>query len=149
MKRWILAGAVILGWMPALGATVPVALTSLRAVHELSGTEAAKGRPVAFEGTVSYYNKSDIDLFIQDGDLGIYVQTIMGAGIALGDRVLVRGHTRDSFRTDILGDSVTVLNHGTPPKPLTANFDQMISSQLDCRRVTARAVVRSADMVVD
>jgi diguanylate cyclase (GGDEF)-like protein len=149
MKRWILAGAVILGWMPALGATVPVALTSLRAVHELSGAEAAKGRPVAFEGTVSYYNKSDIDLFIQDGDLGIYVQTIMGAGIALGDRVLVRGHTRDSFRTDILSDSVTILSHGTPPMPLTANFDRMISSQLDCRRVTARAVVRSADMVVD
>jgi len=157
MKRWILAGAVILGAIPgailgsiqALGATEPAALTSLRAVHELSNAEAAKGLPVAFEGTVSYYNKSDIDLFVQDGDLGIYVQTSMGAEIALGDRVLVRGHTRASFRTDILGDSVTILGHGVPPKPLAADFDRMISSQLDCRRVTAQAVVRSADMVLD
>jgi diguanylate cyclase (GGDEF)-like protein len=161
MKSWILAGAVILrvipgailgvilGSMPALGVTAPVALASLRAVHELSSSEAAKGLPVAFEGTVSYYNKSDIDLFVQDGDLGIYVQTTMGAAIALGDRVLVHGHTRASFRTDILGDSVTVLSHGIPPKPVAADFDRMIGSQLDCRRATVHAVVRSADMVVD
>jgi len=149
IKRWMLAGAVILGWASALGATAPGALTSLRAIHDLSKAEAAQALPVSFEATVTYYNKSDIDLFVQDADLGIYVQATIGADLALGDRVLVKGHTRDSFRTDIIGESVTVLHHGAPPKPLEADFDRMIGSQLDCMRVTVHAVVRSADMVVD
>jgi diguanylate cyclase (GGDEF)-like protein len=149
MKKWIHAGAVILGWTSAFGATAPPALTTLREIHILNSAEAAQGLPVSFEGTVTYYNKSDIDLFLQDDGLGIYVQTTMGAGLALGDRVLVRGHTRDSFRTDIISDSVTLLHHGDLPKPQAADFDRMISSELDCMRVTARAVVRSADMVVD
>jgi diguanylate cyclase (GGDEF)-like protein len=147
-KRWMLAAA-ILSWASALGAIEPGAINSLRAIRDLSKAEAAQTLPVSFEGTVTYYNKSDIDLFVQDADLGIYVQTTMGADLALGDRVLVKGHTRDSFRTDILGDSVTVLHHGVPPKPLEADFDHMISSQLDCTRVTVHAIVRSADMVVD
>jgi len=149
MKRWILAGAVILGWIPALGATAPAVLTTLREIHVLSSAQAAQGLPASFESTVTYYNKSDIDLFVQEDGLGIYVQTTMGANLALGDRVLVRGHTRGSFRTDIIGDSITVLHHGDLPKPLAADFDRMISGELDCMRVTARAVVRSADMVVD
>ena len=163
MKRRMLAGAVILGWIPVLAATVlalppaaglaavaePAPLTSLRAIRDLATVDAAKGLPVAFEGTVTYYDKSDVDLFIQEGDLGIYVQAPIGASLALGDRVLVRGHTRESFRTDILADSVTVLRHGELPKPLPASFDRMMASQLDCMRVTARGVVRSADMVAE
>ena len=153
MKRWMLVGSVILGcipgWTPAFGATAPAALTTLQAIHVLSHAEAAQGLPVSFEGSVTYYNKSDIDLFVQENGLGIYVQTTMGANLALGDRVLVRGHMRDSFRPDIIGESVTVLRHGDLPRPLPADFDRMIGSQLDCMRVTVRAVVRSADMVVD
>jgi diguanylate cyclase (GGDEF)-like protein len=149
MNRWLFAVVILLGWIPAHGATAPAAITTLAEIHLLSRAEAAKGLPVAFEGTVTYYNRSDIDLFVQDGGQAIYVQTTMGADFALGDRVLVRGHTRDSFRTDILSDSVTVLHHGAPPNPVPADFDRMIAAQLDCMRVTVRAVVRSADMVVD
>jgi hypothetical protein len=149
MKSWMLAGVVILGLTPAAWAATPAAITTLRAIHDLSRVDAAQGLPVSFEGTVTYYNKNDIDLFVQDADLGIYVQTTMNADLTLGDHVLVRGRTRNSFRTDIIGDSVTVLNHGDLPEPVAADFDRMIGSQLDCMRVTVRAVVRSADMVVD
>ena len=149
MKRWIIACAAILGWAQAFAASAPQSLTTLTAIHSMTGDQAAQSLPVSFEGTVTYYNKNDIDMFVQDGELGIYVQTVMGAGFALGDRVLVRGHTRESFRTDIISDSVTVLHHGTLPKPLDADFDRMISSEFDCMRVSVRAVVRSADMVVD
>ena len=149
MKSWMLAGAVILGWSPMLGATAPATLTTLRAIHYLGRAEAAQGLPVSFEATVTYYNKNDVDLFVQEDGLGIYVQTAIGSTLALGDRVLVQGHTRGSFRTDILGDSVTFLRHGDLPEPQSADFDRMISGQLDCMRVTVRAVVRSADMVVD
>jgi len=41
-------------------------LTTLHAVHSLSKAEAAKGLPVAFEATVTYYNRTDTDLFVQD-----------------------------------------------------------------------------------
>ena len=153
MKNWMLVGAAFLGWIPgwipAFGATAPPTLTALQAIHVLSHAEAARGLPVSIEGTVTYYNKNDIDLFVQEDGLGIYVQTTMGANLVLGDRVLVRGHTRDSFRPDIIGESVTVLRHGDLPRPLPADFDRMTGSQLDCMRVTVRAVVRSADMVVD
>ncbi len=149
MNRWILAGALMLGCTSASGANAPGTIDSLRAIHELSKVEAAQALPVAFEATVTYYNKSDIDLFVQDAGVAIYVQATQRAGLALGDRVLVRGHTRDSFRTDVIGESVTVLSHGALPRPQVADFDRMISGQLDSVRVTLRAVVRSADMVVD
>ncbi|WP_263350770.1 diguanylate cyclase domain-containing protein [Acidicapsa acidisoli] len=149
MHRWIVAGAMMLGCSAALGASAPGAVDSLRAIHELSKAEAARALPVEFEATVTYYNKSDVDLFVQDAGLGIYVQATQNADLALGDRVLVRGHTRGSFRTDIVGDSITVLHHGTLPKSQEADFDRMISGQLDATRVTFHAMVRSADMVVD
>ena len=149
MKGWMLAGAVVLGLTPALGAAPPGVLTTLHSIHVLSRTEAAQALPVAFEGTVTYYNPHDVDLFVQDGSEAIYVATAQGAGLVLGDRVLVKGHTRDSFRTDIIGDSVTVLRHGTLPSPLTADFDQLIGARLDSMRVVVSAVVRSADNVLD
>ncbi|HEX4320199.1 MAG TPA: GGDEF domain-containing protein [Acidobacteriaceae bacterium] len=149
MKKWTLACAILLGWLPALCAQPQESLRSIEAIHQLAGSQAGLGLPAVFEGTVTYYNKNDIDLFVQDGDQAIYVQTVMGANLALGDRVLVKGHTRQSFRTDILGDSVTVLHHGELPKPLAADFDSMISTRLDAMRVSVHAKVRSADMVVD
>ena len=66
-----------------------------------------------------------------------------------GDRVLVEGHARDSFRPDVLGDRVTLLHHGRLPDPVHATFDQMIRVQLDCMRVQVRGVVRSADMWIE
>jgi diguanylate cyclase (GGDEF)-like protein len=149
MKRWMLAGAAIFAWTVAFGAPAPGILTSLRAIRALTSVEAAQALPVSFEATVTYYNESDVDLFVQEAGMGIYVQATIGANLALGDRVLVRGHTRDSFRTDIISEGVTVLHHGALPKPLSASFDQMVSAQLDCMRVTVNAVVRSADIVVD
>jgi diguanylate cyclase (GGDEF)-like protein len=149
MKRWVLACAVILGWFPALWATAPGTLTTLRSIRFLNKAEAAQALPVSFEATVTYYNKSDVDLFVQEGGEGIYVQATVGANLAPGDRVLVKGHTRDSFRTDVISDSVTVLHHGALPKTVEADFDRMISGQLDCIRATVHAVVRSADTVVD
>ena len=149
MKKLIPALAVILGWVPAALVAQPGTLTSLRAVHALGNTEASHSIPVAFEATVTYYNWSDIDLFVQDGDAAIYVLTNMKANLVPGDRVLVRGKTRASFRPDVVSDSVTFLRHGTLPKPLPASFDRMIRAEFDCRRVTVHGVVRSADFVTD
>jgi diguanylate cyclase (GGDEF)-like protein len=149
MKIPVTALAILLGWASAAWAAEPGTLTSLRAVQALSNAEASHSIPVAFEATVTYYSRSDIDLFVQDGDAAIYVSTNTKASFVPGDRVLVRGKTRASFRPDVVSDSVTILRHGVLPKALPASFDQMIRAEYDCRRVTVRGVVSSADTITD
>ena len=120
---------------------------SVRAVRSLTNAEASRGLPVALEATVTYYRDYDIDLFVQDGDAAVYVLFRAGAGLLPGDRVLVRGKTQGSFRPIVVGESVTVLSHGTAPRPVTANVAQLFRAQLDCMRVTAHGVARSAVML--
>jgi diguanylate cyclase (GGDEF)-like protein len=143
--------AIILGsFMAADGAAsaaAPATLTSLRAIHSLTNAQAAKSIPVAFQATVTYYGKGDIDLFVQDGDVAVYVEAPRNANLDPGDRVLVHGKTRASFRPDVLADAITRVGHDALPEPVPASFDQLIRSQLDCRRVTVQAKVRSANIV--
>jgi diguanylate cyclase (GGDEF)-like protein len=121
-------------------------VTSLHAIHNLTKAQAESGLPVAFEATVTYYNKSAVDLFVQDGDEAIYVETKGNDDLAPGDRVLVRGKTRESFTADIISESVTVLRHDSIPKPVAAEFQQLIRAQRDCMLVSVRATLRSADI---
>src|SRR5579863_2839161 len=141
--------AVLAGWGAMACAAPPEPLVTLRAVHALSNAEANKTLQVAFEGSVTYYKKGDVDLFVQDGDLAIYVEAAPTANLEVGYRVLVRGTTRASFRPEVLATSINLLRHGTAPDALPATFKQLIGAQLDCRRVTVRAVVRSANIVLD
>ncbi len=149
MRTVLFAFAIVAAFTsPACaGDAGPAVITSLRAIHNLTKAQAGGGLPVAFEATVTYYNKNGIDLFVQDGDAAIYVETKGNDDLAPGDRVLVRGKTRDSFTTDIVSDSVNVLRHGILPKPMPADFQQLIRAQRDCMLVSVRATLRSADIV--
>jgi diguanylate cyclase (GGDEF)-like protein len=146
MKIVLAAVLIISGWVLAAHAADPGMLTTLPAVHKLSHAEAAERPAVAFPATITYYNPKDIDMFVQDGNEAVYIEIAKGLKLVPGDRVLVEGHARDSFRPDVVGDRVTLLRHGTLPEPVHATFDQMIRVQLDCMRVQVRGVVRSADM---
>ena len=132
---------------PARGATGRV--ISLRALHELSGAEAAEGLPVRLEATVIYYDNKGVDLFVEDGDLASYIFARPGEKLIPGDRIRVEGKTHMDFRPDVISDTITVLGHGAPPRPVEADFTQLIRAQLDCMRVRVRAQVRSADIVRD
>ena len=147
LRTLTLAVAMVGAFFPAARAAEPGTVTTLRGIRALTKAEARSGVPVAFESTVTYYNKSDVDLFVQDGGEAIYVETKPNEDLAPGDRVLVRGKTRDSFTADVLSDSVTVLHHGALPSPAPADFQQLIRAQRDCMRVSVRAKLRSADMV--
>jgi len=147
IRNLSLAVAMATAWTLATWATEPATLTTLHAIHALTKVEAGSGLSVAFEGTVTYYNRSDVDLFVQEGDEAIYVETKPNEDFASGDRVLVRGKTRDSFTPDVVSNSVTVLRHGALPKPVAADFQQLIRAQRDCMRVSVRATLRSADIV--
>jgi diguanylate cyclase (GGDEF)-like protein len=132
-----------------LSAQQPEKITSLKALHAISNATAARSIPVSFEGSVTYYEKGNVDLFVQDGDAAIYVEAAPDLTVRTGDRVLVEGITRASFRPEILGKTVTVLRHGQPPAPVEAQFSQMIRGDLDCRRATVRGVVRAANVISD
>jgi diguanylate cyclase (GGDEF)-like protein len=124
-------------------------LTSLSAVHAISNEQAAQSIPVVFEGSVTYYEKGNVDLFVQDGTAAIYVETAPDLNLTSGDRVRVEGVTRASFRPEILARKVTFLRHDAPPTPVNANFTQLIQAELDCRRVKVRAIVRAANIISD
>lgn len=148
MKRLIPAIAVLFaGCLPALAVT-PAPLTSLRAIHALSNSQAGEALPVAFEGTVTYSRWYEGELFVQDGGNAVYVHTPMSVKVSPGDRVLVRGKTHDSFRPEIMADSVTVLHPGELPKPLPSTFDDLVGGGRDCLLVRLNGVVRTADMAL-
>ena len=80
------------GAVPAF-ASPPGTLATLHAIHQLTKEQAGRGLPVAFEATVTYYSKSDVDLFVQDAGEAIYVEAKQNEDFAPGDRVLVQGKT--------------------------------------------------------
>jgi diguanylate cyclase (GGDEF)-like protein len=147
LRTFTLAAAITVAGIAVLWSAEPGSLTSLHAIHSLTKDDARTGLPVVFEATVTYYNKSDVDLFVQDGGEAIYVETKPNENLFPGDRVLVRGRTRDSFTPDVLSTSITLLHHGALPDPVPADFEQLIRAQRDCMRVAVHGKVRSADTV--
>ena len=150
MKRLIPVIAIILGWAAAAWATAPAApvtLTTLSAIHALSNAEAAKQLPVAFEATVTYYRWYDQTLFVEDGGEAISIKPPLDTRLIPGDRILVKGITKGSFRPLLIASSVTLLHHGGMPKPVPSGFGDMISGRRDCIFVSVHAVVRTADMI--
>ena len=148
MKKTIPVLAVILGWISVAWAAQPSKLTDLHAIHRITNAEAGLGIPVEFEATVTYYRAYEPTMFVQDGDVAIYVQHESDANVLAGDRVFVRGTLYPSFRPFVLSDTITLLRHGNLPKPVPATFDQLIRAQFDCMFVTVRGVVRAADLAV-
>jgi diguanylate cyclase (GGDEF)-like protein len=145
MKKWLAVLVVCAAWNSMGWAAEPYIRTSLSSVQAMGNAGARRNRPVAFEATALYYRSYENMLYVQDAGRGIYVRTPKDAKVAAGDRVLVEGTTQESFRPWILADRVIVLSHGSLPKPVRTNFDELIHSQHDCTLVTVRAVVRAAD----
>jgi len=127
----------------------PAPLTTLKAVHALTNEQANRILPVSFTGVVTYYVPGNVDLFVQDGPAAIYVETTADQKFATGDRVLVIGTTRASFRPEIKAEKVVFQAHGAPPAAPRAEFRQLIRADLDCQRATVHGFIRSANIVND
>jgi diguanylate cyclase (GGDEF)-like protein len=132
--------------IPSSAASAPVA--TLHAIHSLGNAEANRGLPVAFEATVLYFRGYEATLFVEDGNEALYVHTNTRLQLIPGDRVLVRGTTYADFRPGVMSSDITFLRHGKMPAPVQATFADMISGKLDCRYVTVRGVVRTANEVL-
>lgn len=147
MKRLASLFVLLAACMPRLWADSASPLTTLRAVAALTNAQASHHMPVTFEGTVIYFRNYQKELFVQDGDAAIFVHATTNLYLAPGDRVLVRGQVRESFRPYVTSDDIIPLGHGALPAALHATYEQMIRGETDCRLVTVRAHVLSADIV--
>jgi len=127
----------------------PSPSASLHTIATLSNAEASKHPPVSFEATVTYFRSFNNDMFVQDGNDAIYVSATTSLALVPGDRVLVRGTTHESFRPYVVSNDVTFLRHGPLPKPIHADFEQLIRTETDCRFVSVHAFVLSADLIPD
>ena len=147
MKKLIPIFAILLGWAAAAWAAPPATLTSLRQIHALSNAEAGKVFPVDLEATVTYFRGYEHLLFVQDGDLAVFVLATVDTKLVPGDRILVKGTMRKSFGLIIESHDVLVLHHGALPEALPVSFDDLILGQHDCLLVKMRGVIRAADLV--
>jgi len=148
MKKLAVAVAIVLGWCTSASGAAPATLTTLSAVTALTNAEASQAVPVSFEATVSFARLYENVLFVQDGTAAIFVRPVPGLKLVLGDRVLIKGKTKQSFRPIVVSESITVLHPGTAPKPIPSKFEELIRGQNDSTRVSIRATVRAADMVL-
>jgi diguanylate cyclase (GGDEF)-like protein len=140
--------AAVLISFPTAFASEQGTLTTLRAVHALSNTEADHAIPAAFEATVVYSRGYESLLFVQDGDAALFVNPATKETLIPGDRIFIKGKTQGSFRPLVVASAITVLHHGTLPKPVPATFDELIRAQYDSRLVSLHATVRAVDLVV-
>jgi diguanylate cyclase (GGDEF)-like protein len=147
MKRRVIAVPLFLGLtLSAMSQGAP--LTSLAAVHQLSNEQAAAHVTADFDATVTFYRPYESTMFVQDGDVAIFLEPTHPYPLALGDRIHIHGTTYESFRPFIGGATLTFLHHGAPPAPLPASFDDLIHARLDCKYVRLRGRVLSADVTV-
>jgi len=147
MTRTILALAIVCGCTASLLRADTKPLASLAAIHALNNAQAAAHLPVAFEATVTHYRAYERTLFVQDAETAIFVLATTGLALMPGDRVMVRGTTQESFRPIVVSNSIERLGHGSMPRPVAADFDDLIQARYDGRLVTVRALIRSADVV--
>jgi diguanylate cyclase (GGDEF)-like protein len=147
MKRLILVMGGVLSWASIATAAPPAELTSLSAVHALSNAEANKAYPVAFEATVTSIRSYAQTMFVQEGTDAIFVLIDPDAKAAVGDRVLVRGTTKGSYRPIVVSHNVTLIRHGVLPKALPSTYDELAGSKRDCMLVTVHGAVRNADLM--
>lgn len=146
MKSRLSALAVLFGLGSLCTAQSP--LRSLKAIHALSNAEAAQHYSVDFEATVTYFRGYERTLFVQDGDYAIYVQPKADYKLVPGDHLRIQGTTTPSFRPFIGDATVTLLRHGAPPKPIPASFEDLVHVRDDCKYVTVRGRVLSADITL-
>lgn len=146
MKRLILTLSMVLG-SASVNLPAQTALTSVAAIHALSNAQASRHLAADFEATVTYFRAYERTLFVQDGETGIYVNAGTALKLMPGDRVRIKGVTNGSFRPFVQSNAIERLGHGSMPWAAPATFDDLIQARYDCRLVTVRGTVHSADVL--
>jgi signal transduction histidine kinase len=106
--------------------------------------QEAFGHRVKVAGTVIYFRPGR-ELFLQDGNQGIQVQTTSEEPLQLGDYVEALGFVGQGEYTPALQDAIyRKLRSGPPLKPATLSINEALKGMHDCQliRVSARLLDR-------
>ncbi len=147
MKKSVAALAIFLGWAPTVWSAEPATLTTLHAIAAVSNAEASHLPPVVFPATVIYCNEKTKNLNVQENDEAIFVRPTANLKLVPGDRVMVSGTLQPSFLPYVISNKVTVIGHGAVPEAVEATYDDLLHKKLNCRLVTVRGQIRSADLI--
>jgi PAS domain S-box-containing protein len=123
-------------------------LTKIATLRQLPRVEAAEGRPVDVEGTVTYYDPGWRCLFIQDqADAAFILCETNRLPIAPGDRIRVTGRTHEgSYDPIVIDPVITKLSVGVLPVARRTQSSDLIGGMLDGQRIEVAGVVRRVFM---
>jgi signal transduction histidine kinase len=130
--------------------TLPL-LQSVEEIRNLSSAQAGRGYPVRIRGVVTFQDSALKNFFIQDSKCGIYVAVSKSSAMLYpGQFAEVEGKTQSgNFAVSIQADSITVLEEGKMPSPLTVSYSQLASGMEDSQWVEVRGFVRSVERSSD
>jgi diguanylate cyclase (GGDEF)-like protein len=131
--------------------TVPLpagtTLTTVAQIRALPTGNKVAGYPVELHATVTYYQPSQGQIFIQDATGGIFVVPPANPpALKPGDAVVVRGTTVPSFATNVRATEMRFDKSVQFPKPLPVTWREILQKSNDCRYVSVTGTVRSATL---
>lgn len=107
--------------------------------------QSSYGHRVKVAGTVIYFQPG-AELFLQDGEHGVEVQTKESAPLSPGDQVEVMGFISQGDYTPVLQDAVyRRISTNEPPVPAHITTDEALTGNHDCQlvQISARLVDRA------
>ncbi|SPE22082.1 putative Histidine kinase [Acidobacteriia bacterium SbA2] len=121
-------------------------LETIRQVRELPSENARFGYPIHVRGVVTYSDKAQGDLFVQDSTAGIYVTTdATTLELHSGQTVEVTGISGPGdFASQIENPRIQVLGQGPLPPPKRVAGEEFVTGFEDSQFVEIEGVVRSA-----
>jgi signal transduction histidine kinase/CheY-like chemotaxis protein len=125
-------------------------LTDISEIRKLTPLQAAESLPVRLHSTVTYADPVQRLLFVQDRDLGIFVDSseLDFKGLTEGTAVEISGVTGPGgFAPEVLKSKIKVLGAGTLPHPAPVPIEELFSGGLDSIWVQAEGVVERVQHV--
>jgi PAS domain S-box-containing protein len=144
MLLYFLIGVAAVFGRSATAENLPT-LTRVEQIRRLTPEDAARGYPTRIRGVVTYYNRVERDLFIQDSTGGTWVDSDYAKpNLHIGEFVEVEGVSgAGDFSPAIERSSFRTLGEAPMPKPARPSSDEMASGRQDSQWVEVEGVVRS------
>ena len=119
-------------------------VSTIRQVHALSASEAARALPVKLLAVVTYHNGNTGETYIQDTTDGIFTwrPDAVNGGFSAGDMVEVTATTHPGdFAPVLWGTRLRRIGPGVMPKPAPADLDTLFTGREDGNWVQAEGSV--------
>ena len=120
-------------------------LTTVEEIRALRPADAERGYQVRVSGIATYYHAASNSLIVQNGEIGIFVDTgKTPVEVAAGREIEIEGITAaGGFSPTIVATSVKDLTAGVLPAARSVSIAELSSGKFSYRRVEVDGIVRS------